>query len=101
MLSDLFFLFSGVTLGMCGMKMIVDYKDKHVYLERAKTERYRSRCEQLNVTLASITTNANPAVATANTDSFAPMPMDVFTDDDKAALGQGKRVVRMQGGARA
>lgn len=98
MLSDLFFLFSGITLGMCGMKMIVDYKDKHVSREKVKTERYRARCEQLSVSLAPYTTTQNTPVATANDDDYAPMPMDVFTEEDGEALRQGRRVVRMQTG---
>lgn len=101
MVSDVIFLFVGCGLGACLMKMAVDYKDKHVRAERAKTEHFRARYEQARVSLAHLNAGANLPVATPNNDTdAAPLPLDVFTKDDEEALQQGKRVVRMRmGGA--
>lgn len=102
MLSDLLFLSLGCALGACVMKIAVDYKDKHLRTERAKTERYRANYEQTRVTLAYYQGSANFAVATPNNDTdAAPLPLDLFTQEDEEALRSGRRVVRMvQGGAK-
>ena len=46
MLSDLLFLTLGCGLGACVMKIAVDYKDKHLRRETAKTEHYRAQYEK-------------------------------------------------------
>lgn len=102
MFFDVIFLFLGCGLGASLMKIAVDYKDKHVRAEMAKTEHFRARYEQARVSLAYRDAGANLPVATPNNDTdAAPLPINLFTDDDQEALNQGKRVVRVRmGGAK-
>ncbi len=101
MLTDLLFLSLGCALGACIMKIAVDYKDKHLRTETAKTERYRASYEQTRVTLAYYQGSAPALVATPNNDTLAPLPLDLFTQEDEEALRNGRRVVRMvKGGTR-
>ena len=102
MFVELIFLFLGLIMGLCIMRMAADYKDKHVRTERAKTEHYRAQYEQARVSLAYYQGSSNIAVATPNNDTdAAPLPLNLFTDDDQEALNQGKRVVRVRmGGAK-
>jgi|LSQX01.2.fsa_nt_gb hypothetical protein len=102
MFSEFIFLALGLILGACGMKVVVDYKDKHVRREKALTERYRASSEQLRVSLAQATATPGWAVATPRIDTDeAPLPLDLFTQDDQEALNQGVRVVKTRmGGAR-
>lgn len=101
MLSDLLFLSLGVALGACTMKMVVDYKDKHVSAERRKTEHYRALAEKQGLHLAQYTNAPHWPVATPQTDDAAPLPLDLFTQEDQEALHNGRRVVRMvKGGTR-
>lgn len=99
MLSNFLFLALGLSAGLFAMKAIVDYKEKHLRRETAKTEHYRAQYEQGRVTLAYYQGSANMVVATAPIDTdAAPLPLDLFTEDDQEALRQGKRVVRMRTG---
>lgn len=102
MFVELIFLFLGLIMGLCIMRMAADYKDKHVRTERAKTEHYRAQYEQARVSLAYYQGSSNIAVATPNNDTdAAPLPLDLFTEEDQDALRRGERVVRMHaGGAR-
>lgn len=101
MLSDLLFLTLGCGLGACVMKIAVDYKDKHLRRETAKTEHYRAQYEKTRITLAFYQGSAPALVATPNDDTLAPLPLDLFTQDDQEALNQGVRVVKTRkGGAR-
>ncbi len=97
---DIILFFLGTGFGASLMKMIVNYKDKHVHREKAKTEHYRAQYERARVSLACYKSMPNSPVATANNDiEAAPLPLDVFTETDEEALRQGKRVVHIKRGA--
>lgn len=102
MFSDVILLFLGCGLGASLMKAAVDYKDKHVRAEMAKTEHYRTRYEQARVSIAQYSASAHLPVATPNNDTDeAPLPLNLFTNEDQEALNQGRRVVHVRmGGAK-
>jgi hypothetical protein len=101
MFSDLLFLFLGIALGASVMKAAVDYKDRHLRREMSRTEQYRAQYEKTRVTLAFYQGSAPALVAAPNDDTLAPLPLDLFTQDDQEALNQGVRVVKTRkGGAR-
>jgi len=83
------------------MKAAVDYKDRHLRREMSRTEQYRAQYEKTRVTLAFYQGSAPALVAAPNDDTLAPLPLDLFTQDDQEALNQGVRVVKTRkGGAR-
>lgn len=105
MISDYIILTIGCGLGAGLMKAAIDYKDRHLRRETAKTEHYRAQYEQARVSLAYYQGSANWSVATLNNaipDPPTPPPVyqDIFTQSDIEAMKRGERVVRMSRGGK-